>query len=42
MNGKYYVNWINYAPLNLENYYDSKIFQATNNKLNEIEIKVFT
>jgi hypothetical protein len=38
MNGKYYVNWINYAPLNLENYYDSKIFQATNNKLNEIEI----
>ena len=40
MNGKYYVNWINYYPLNLENYYDSKIFKATENKLNEIRIAV--
>jgi hypothetical protein len=37
MNGKYYVNWINYSPLNLENYYDSNIFKATNEKINEIE-----
>jgi len=40
MNGKYYVNWINYYPLNLENYYDSKIFKATENKLNEIRSTV--
>ena len=37
MNGKYYVNWINYSPLNLENYYESKIFKDTENKLNELE-----
>ena len=30
MNGKYYVNWINVVPLNLNNYMDSYIFKQTN------------
>ena len=40
MNGKYYVNWFNISPLNLENYYDSKIFEATKDKFVEFK-KIF-
>jgi hypothetical protein len=29
MNGKYYINWINIVPLNLNNYKDSHIYKKT-------------
>ena len=29
INGKCYVNWVNISPLNLNNYYDSKLFSST-------------
>ena len=37
MNGKYYINWINIVPLNINNYINSSIYINTNNKLLELE-----
>lgn len=36
-NGKTYINWINIVPLNIDNYINSKIFNTTKNRLNQIE-----
>ena len=40
MNGKYYVNWINIIPLNLENYKKSFIYEKTIILLNNFNSKI--
>ena len=35
INGKSYINWVNIIPLNLNNYYESKIVQETINKFDD-------
>ena len=35
MNGKYYINWINIVPLNLNNYNDSQLYKNTMNRISE-------
>jgi hypothetical protein len=39
MNGKYYINWINIVPLNLDNYKQSYIYMKTKERLNNISIE---
>jgi DNA-binding protein Fis len=38
MNGKYYVNWINIKPYNLENYYTSELYKDTMNLMTTLNL----
>jgi hypothetical protein len=40
MNGKYYINWINIIPFNLNNYYDSNFYNITVETINKITIEI--
>ena len=40
MNGKYYINWVNIVPINLEIYKGSNLYRATINKIADINLNI--